>query len=180
MCIRDRLKAIDNKHTIGIHPSYQAHLNPNKTAEEILTLEKIIDKKVEKSRQHFLRLSLPESYQLLIRLGITEDYTMGYPDAIGFRAGTSLPYNWFDLTNNQSTTLKIIPFSIMDVTLNQYLSLNIENSIRLIRQTIDQIIHVDGHFVFIWHNSSLSDDDPWKGWRKVFESMLEYAGKYIK
>ena len=64
---------------------------------EKMRLENIINTPVTFSRQHFLRLSIPETYQNLIDLDIEEDYTMGYAKYAGFRASTCTPFYFFDL-----------------------------------------------------------------------------------
>lgn len=46
---------------------------------------------------------LPEHYSYLNELEIANDYSMGYPETIGFRAGTSTPYLFYDL-NMEITT----------------------------------------------------------------------------
>jgi hypothetical protein len=39
---------------------------------------------------------------------------MGFSAFPGFRAGTALPFQWFDLKKNQEGKLLIHPFSLMD------------------------------------------------------------------
>jgi len=33
--------------------------------------------------------------------------------------------------------------------------------------------NVNGTFISVWHNESLSDRDIWKGWKLVYEKMLK-------
>src|SRR5690606_12639845 len=90
----------------GIHPSYASNSNPEKLKTEIQRLEKISGQKITKSRQHYIKLNLPETYQNLIEQGIEEDYTMAYADETGFRAGTCTPFFWYDLSREEKTNLK--------------------------------------------------------------------------
>ena len=85
---------------MGIHPGYETHLNPTKVKEEQNRLAEIVGHEVTKSRFHFLRFELAKSYQILLDNGITKDYSMGYADDIGFRAGTSVPFKFFNLEKN--------------------------------------------------------------------------------
>lgn len=73
---------------------------------------------------------MPETYRLLVHENITNDYTMGFADDAGYRAGTALPFPWFDLILNKKTTLFVHPFVIMDTTLKNYLQLSPEEAIR--------------------------------------------------
>jgi len=69
--------------------------------------------------------------------------------------------------------LKIFPFQIMDVTLNEYLKLNVEEAIEKIKSIIQKVKDVNGTFISLWHNESLSDHGHWRGWEPVYEKMLE-------
>ncbi len=77
--LRKLLKEISEHAELGIHPSYFSDQNTKKIEIEKQRLEDIIGKKVNKSRQHFLKLNFPETYRSLIKSGIREDYSMGYP-----------------------------------------------------------------------------------------------------
>ena len=57
--------------------------------------------------------------RILIDAGIAEDYSMGYPDEPGFRAGIARPYYFYDVAEDHQTNLKIFPFQVMDATLYQ-------------------------------------------------------------
>ncbi len=49
---------------------------------------------------------------------------------------------------------------------------------KLMKPMVDEVKSVDGTFVSLWHNDSLNDRGIWKGWRKVFEDLHEYALDY--
>ncbi len=161
----------------GIHPSYRSNQSQDLLDKEIHRLEKITKLRTFRSRQHFLKLKLPTSYRRLINLGIQQDYSMGYASQPGFRASIAQSFPWFDLEQNKVQGLEIIPFQLMDVTLNTYLELTpdkaIESAIKIIKTTRN----VNGHLVSIWHNSSLCEAWQWKGWRRVYEALLAEATK---
>jgi hypothetical protein len=46
-----------------------------------------------------------------------------------------------------------------------------------IKPLIDQVKRVDGTFISLWHNDSLNDQKLWKGWRRIYEEMIQYASK---
>jgi signal transduction histidine kinase len=141
-------------------------------------LEDIILKPVTKSRQHFLKLKMPQTYQQLLKSGISADYTMGFASLAGFRAGTCTAYYFFDLSRNQRTELLIHPFQVMDVTLKNYLQMEAEDADQLIEELMLEVKKVNGTFISLWHNESLKDSGQWLGWRKVFEQILETGLKY--
>ncbi len=97
---------------------------------------------------------------------------MGYSDLVGFRAGTSRPFKWFDLTKNEITNLTIHPLAFMDTTLNQSMKYSTLQAIDKIEALYDEVKKFGGEFSFIWHNETIGDYGIWKGWSKVFEHSL--------
>jgi hypothetical protein len=134
-------------------------------------LETITQKNVTNSRQHFLRLNFPTTYRALIQAGITDDFTMGYADAVGFRAGVAVPFQWFDLLENKITTLTIHPFMAMDATLKQYLNLNPAKAAQIVIDLAKATQKYGGQMITLWHNSSFTEE--WKGWKEAYISILE-------
>jgi hypothetical protein len=157
-------------HYIGIHPSYQSFKNQFILKKEIQTLHAITSNKVKLSRFHYIRFSFPKSFQILSELSIEKDYSMGYTDRIGFRAGTCTPFYFYDLEKENSTKLKLVPYSYMDGVLKDQLKYSTQASIRAIKELKNSVKNVNGQFTTIWHNESLSNQDRWSGWRKVFEA----------
>lgn len=159
-----------NNFTIGLHPS----ANTSKASWQVEKnwLEKISNRTISSSRQHFLLLSLPETYYDLISIGIQEDWSMGYSDNVGFRAATSHAFRWYDLKNNTSTPFVIHPFCFMDVTLKNYLQLKSDEALAEINKLYHWISLCGGMFCYILHNESLSSDSEWNSWQPIFEQII--------
>ena len=169
---RRLIRKMDTIASIGIHPSYRSNSNEFNIHNEIERLQSIIKKHVRSSRQHYLMLFLPKTYQQLIEQEIEDDYSMGYADIIGFRAGTARSFHWFDLTTNKKTSLVIHPFCYMDGSLNEYLELSTNEAEERIAQLYLEIQNYGGQFIFLWHNDTISDYGHWAGWSKVLEFSL--------
>ena len=172
---RSLIKSIADYAEVGIHPSYGSNKNPGRLKLELNELNKILKREVTRSRQHFLVLKLPETYRRLIELDITDDYTMGYALQVGFRASICTPYYFYDLDNEQVTNLRIHPFAVMDATLKYYMKVKPGDAMSYILPLIDEVKKVNGDFVSLWHNESLSENKLWAGWRTVYEQMVEAA-----
>ena len=110
-----------------------------------------------------------------MQLGITDDYTMGYASEPGFRAGTCTPFYFYDLKNEAETSLKIHPFCLMEATFKYYKDISPERAIEQMKPIIDEVKNVNGTLYTLWHNEFLSDVKDFKGWKRVFEEMVEYA-----
>ncbi len=169
------LRDLDLNHGVGIHPSMASGQSFNTLRSEFSGLSKVLDRDVTISRQHFLHLSMPRTYQSLIRLGISDDYSMGFASHPGFRAGIAMPFDFFDLTSNSATSLVVHPVSIMDVTMKDYLRLSNNECIQTISGIIRTIKSVNGEFVSLWHNESLGETGRWKGMRGIYEEMVRMA-----
>jgi len=169
------IKRLGDYAIIGIHPSYNSVEHPEYLPFEIGKLSEVINQDITRSRQHFLRLVFPDTYRNLIEHDITDDYSMGYAALPGFRAGICSTYSFYDLDTEEETKLRIHPFAVMDGTLNDYMNLTPTDAIEQIRKLILEVKKVNGTFISLWHNESLSDQKRWKGWRKVYEELLEMA-----
>ena len=158
---------------IGIHPSYASFQQPSLMVMETARLSKILKREVELSRQHFLKLSMPETYRNLINNDITHDYTMGYAEVAGFRASICTPFPFFDLDQDSITNLVIHPFAAMDGTLHDYMKLTPRNATETLHELIQEVKKVGGTFIPLWHNPAFNEVGSWKGWLKVYIDMVE-------
>lgn len=161
--------------SIGIHPSYYTYIDKNSIKNEIDRYKNITSDTCTLSRQHYLRFSLPDTYQFLTDLGIQEEFSMGFADRPGFRAATCFPFLFFNLKTNTISELKIIPLTVMDGTLHQYLGLTPEQATQKSKELIEAVKSVNGNLVCLWHNDSLNEQGSWKNWRKVFEHQILLA-----
>ena len=166
------IKTMSESCIVGIHPSYKSNSYEYYLHEEKERLEEIILKPVEHSRQHFLKLKIAITYPILIEQGIRHDYTMGFAENVGFRAGTARPFKWFDLTKNKPTELTVHPFAYMDGTLNEYMKLSPQAAMETIQKLYKEIQKYGGDFLCVWHNETIGDYGIWKGWRDVLNYTL--------
>lgn len=172
---RELLQHLGDHAKIGIHPGYTSLDHPQNVYTETKRLESILHRTIVRARYHFLRLKLPLSYRTLLRAGIRHDYTMGFADTTGFRAGISSPYPFYDLERDQETELMLHPFCVMDTTLKRYLGLTPDEAVEHYRKLTEKLRCVGGTFCCIVHNQNLAERYGWEGWRKVYEQMLNLA-----
>ncbi|MEI8117335.1 MAG: polysaccharide deacetylase family protein [Flavobacteriia bacterium] len=169
---RELIRNMSEYAEIGVHASFGSNDSEYQLGTEIQRLNQITSKPVTKNRQHFLALNLPYTYQALIRQNITDDYSMGYADIAGFRAGTARVFNWFDLTTNDTTSLRVHPFTYMDGTLHEYLKLSPAEAMKKIKTLYQEVCQNGGQFSYIWHNETIGDYAHWKGWKEVFSYTI--------
>ncbi|WP_343604293.1 polysaccharide deacetylase family protein [Fluviicola sp.] len=159
---------------VGLHPGYASNYSDEKLLGEVSRIRTITKDEIKESRQHFLKLNLPKTYLRMIDHGFKRDFTMGYADDYGFRAGTAHEHCFFDLlTNKPYPDYRIVPFCYMDGTLLEYKKLSIDQGCVVVNELVDEVKRYGGAFCFIWHNETLAEAGKWKGWKRVFDHTIE-------
>ncbi|KIA93866.1 hypothetical protein OC25_11425 [Pedobacter kyungheensis] len=141
--------------------------------EDLAKLKKIKPNIHPLSSQQLEILKFPICYLNLLNSGITTDYSMGYSNVPGFRAGTCTPFNWYDLQLEKVTPLTVNPYCLTDHVLKY---LPTDAAIKTVNQYVDAVKVVNGTFYSSWQLKSLSENPKYKKLRKVFNEMLNYAG----
>lgn len=176
--LRTLLTDLAGRYRSGVHPSYYSSDQPERLRAELATYAELTGGPAQRSRQHFLRFRLPGTYRELLARGIREEYSMGYADRAGFRAGMCDPFPWYDLTAERTTELMIHPFAAMDATLRRYQRLNAAAAEQRLRVLANTVLRTGGTLQLLWHNSSFSARHGWRGWWPMYERLLtDLAGK---
>ena len=160
---------------VGLHPSYNAYLNLKQLITEKKRLEKVLGRDVTISRQHFLRMLIPETFNDLESAGFKEDFTTAFAHAPGFRSGTAVPYYFYDVEKDINSELLLHPTIIMDTCLMTHLNLSPEDALEKIKCLIDECQKSGGDFVSLWHNSNLTGDSNSNPWINIFIKTFNYA-----
>ncbi|HPJ63060.1 polysaccharide deacetylase family protein [Lentimicrobium sp.] len=172
---RRLLKSLADHAFVGIHPSYASNGSLTLLKSEIDGLSAVLRREITASRQHFLKISFPETYRNLINLDITDDYSLGFAGKPGFRAGICSPFKWYNLEAETETSLTLHPFALMEGTLRDYMNVGPEQAMDFIRPLVDEVKSVNGCFISLWHNESMSEEKRWIGWTRVYSDLVGYA-----
>lgn len=156
----------------GFHASMSAGLKPKEVLVEKEKLEAMLGQQVTWNRNHFLCSKEPEDMEYLISAGITDDFTLGYADIVGFRLGTSRAVQWIDPHKQQLTPLVLHPLTVMECTLDYYMNLEEEEAFNVIWNMLETIKKYNGEAVLLWHNTSVVSSGV--GYqRRIYERVLE-------
>jgi len=165
------IKSVADYCSVGLKASYLALDDIEILKREKKKMEFIVNYELQASRNSFSKLNLPTSYRNLIELEIHQDFTMGYLNHIGFRAGTCTPFLFYDLDYEIQTPLLINSFHCIDVALLKHHS-QLDKEQKL-QRLMKQVKEVYGTFTPVFHNYSFSDEVRWKGFRDLFTIILE-------
>ena len=157
---------------VGIHPSWQSGDDEQLLKEEIDSLGKILETGITISRQHYIRMRFPETYQKLIANDIREDFSMGYGSINGFRASICNAFLWYDLKNEQSSNLLIHPFCFMDANACFEQKLTAEQASHELQQYFDIVKSAGGEMITIFHNNFLTQQKQWIKWSEMYAAFL--------
>lgn len=169
---QELIRRMDEGGHVGLHPGYSTWTSPGNLLHQKQQLEQVLGHSIDRTRQHFLRFRLPDTFRALENTGVRHEYSLGFAEHPGFRCGTARPHLWFDLEENRVSALTIHPFSYMDGSLNEYLCRSVEESKSLISALYEEVSTYGGEFIFIWHNETIGDYGKWHGWREVLEFTL--------
>lgn len=160
---------------VGLKISYFALENNLLLKKEKGKMEAIINSSLIASRNSYSKLNFPESYRNLVELEIKEDYTMGYPNHIGFRAGSCTPFLFYDLDFETQTPLKINSYHLMDYALLKNKSFLDKK--KTLNEVISEVKRVNGLFVPVFHNYTFSNLQHWNGFKELFNIILGSANE---
>ena len=130
---------------IGWHGSYYGGDKANR----------LLGDKAGLHRSHYLRCSI-DQMQRLAEMGVTDDFTMMFPDQVGFRLQTTRPVRWINPKTMQLTDLVLHPLTVMDCTLSNsnYMNLNEDEAYFECQRLLEKIHQNAGEVVLLWHNTT--------------------------
>ena len=167
------IKSVADYCKVGLKVSYFALDDMTILKKEKKKIEFITNYELEATRHSFSKINLPTSYRNLIELEINKDFTMGYLNHLGFRAGTCTPFLFYDLDYETQTPLLINSYHCIDHALLKHQS-QLDKKEEL-QRLIASIKKVNGTFTPVFHNYTFGSDARWKGFRKLFTQILDSA-----
>ncbi len=155
-CLRghdyQQLKSVlqSNNAILGLHSSYYGGLPSMEKCTAIPNWQY--------HRSHYLRCSI-DQMQRLAEAGVSDDFTMGFPDRIGFRLQTTRAVRWINPKTMTLTNLTLHPLTIMDCTLSNanYMNLNEDEAYFSSEELLDRVRRYAGEVVLLWHNSTFAN-----------------------
>ena len=118
-------------------------------------MRRLGDKASELHRSHYLRCSI-DRMQELADIGVTNDFTMMFPDHVGFRLQTTRSVRWINPKTMTLTNLVLHPLTIMDCTLSNTndMNLNEDEAYFECQRLFEKVYQNGGEIVVLWHNTN--------------------------
>jgi hypothetical protein len=166
------IKQHAKKNRVGLHPSWMSNEKPPLLLKEKRILETAGKLPVIRSRQHYIKLTLPQTYERLMDAGIFQDYSMGYGSINGFRASVASSFFWYNLSAEKITELRIYPFCFMDANSFYEQKQNATDSLVELSAYYTECREVGGELISIFHNNFLGTDPLFEGWQKMYRKFI--------
>ncbi|HEY0060231.1 MAG TPA: polysaccharide deacetylase family protein [Flavisolibacter sp.] len=167
------IRKVAGKYGVGLHPSWRSGTVAGILEKEKTALEAFTGGKIMASRQHYIRLSLPTTYEQLLAAGIRDDYSMGYGSINGFRASVAFPFFFYNLEKEEATNLLVHPFCYMEANSFFEQQLTAEEALGEMLHYHNAIKKAGGTCITIWHNHFLGEAKRYAGWREIYKKALE-------
>ena len=160
---------------VGLHGSYTAADDPVRLAAEKHKLEALAGP-ITGHRYHYLRVDPHRNLSPLADVGLRYDTTLGFPDALGFRAGIARPFRPWDFEREEPLDLIEVPLAAMDATLaeERYLGLAAKRAEPQLMQLLDRAAEFGGAFAVLWHPDRF-DPATSGGWDRLYSRLLAGA-----
>lgn len=165
----------DSGWEVGLHGGHDSYNSLEDIKEKKSRLEEVLGKRIIGYRNHFLRFSVPDTWELLSKAGFKYDTTLGYADCAGFRNGMCHPFRPFNLNEGRPIDIMEIPLTIMDRSLlRDYMRLDVKKAWECTKHLINTVEKYNGVITVLWHNNTCIEGEN----LKYYEKVLEYcAGK---
>ncbi|HQQ93349.1 MAG TPA: polysaccharide deacetylase family protein [Bacteroidia bacterium] len=156
--------------SIGLHPSYETLNDQEQLGKETRRMTEVLNAVPIFSRQHFLRFDVRRTPHMLSQKGFRADFSMGYSDVPGFRAGTSFVFNYYDFERERETDFKLVPFCLMDGAYSIHTKRTQDEILATVDEMANDIESSGGNFVSVYHERSF-DDHLYPGFGTLYREM---------
>lgn len=155
---------------VALHGSFGSHLDLDILQNDI---EKL-GMPIVGGRFHNLLFDMSKTFNLLERVGLKYDSTLGFAEEIGFRNGIAFPFHPYNFEKKAPNNVIEIPLIVMDTTFRVYKKLSPDQAFLDMQNLSAEVKKFAGVFTILWHNNYFS---PFKfaGWKEVYEDFLEFA-----
>ncbi|MCF7824325.1 MAG: polysaccharide deacetylase family protein [Candidatus Marinimicrobia bacterium] len=158
---------------IGLHPSWRSHDDILELTDQKAQLEIALGHPVASVRQHYLKYDVKKTHVAQDKAGFKYDSTMGYNNYVGFRRGTSYPFQLTDGGSGKRLDLLEIPLSIQDGALifpKKGMQLDVNSALDYIKSITKEVQGTGGVLNLLWHPNRYQEMAFWQ----LYQLTLNY------
>ena len=151
---------------VGLHGSYHSADDRERLREEKATLEDVLGHSISGGRQHYLNLSVPETWEHHRAIGLEYDASLGSSTKCGFHAGYR-PARPFD------DEFLVFPLTIMEQALPDP-GTRFEDARRTCERLLREAAANDAVMTVLWHPRYFNERE-FPGYRRLYRWLVERA-----
>ncbi|MBN2829083.1 MAG: hypothetical protein JXR56_02050 [Candidatus Cloacimonetes bacterium] len=172
---RTQIEGLLQEHDVQLHGTPKSSFNSEILKDELSLLNEL-GKPVKGYRSHTLSFDYHKSFDVLEKMNISYDSTIGFWEAIGYRCGTAYPFFPFNFKENRPYHILEIPLTVMDTSMMSSVCMNLTpwQAYLKLRKLVKNAEKYGSHLNILWHNTTFEKVDyPFWGW--VFWAIIRYA-----
>jgi len=150
---------LDESCELGIHGSAYEHANRSWWTEKAQRFRQLFGCDALGTRNHYLSLSVPNSWLAQANAGLVYDSTFGAPARLDPPGGYCYPFAVPGVKASDGGDFIQLPMSIMDTTLFRYLKLDHDAAMDRSLKLLNQIREVGGLATLLWHNNFFNEEE---------------------
>jgi hypothetical protein len=158
---------------IGLHGTYGSWLDARILRDERERLAVATGRGVTSTRQHYLRFDATRTFAAQETAGFATDATLGYNEAIGFRAGVAAPFHPWNVESRGGHALLEVPLTLMDGALFRSLKLGPDEAAAATIAHLEAVERVRGLGGLLWHPNAAAEK-LYPGWWRCFLAALDH------
>jgi len=127
-------------------------------------------------RNHYLYFNYHKTFAMLENIGIDADYTLGFRENIGYRVGTSFPFQPYNIAQDRPYNITEYPLIVMDVTLfaRDTMNLTYKQAKGRVLKLLQHAHNTSGYISLLWHFHNYDFvDHPW--WARLYWRLVTNA-----
>lgn len=161
---------------IGLHPSWYSFDNVDEMKRQKHALEKALDQDVVSVRQHQLHFDIRKTPEIQAKAGLQFGSTIGFNDNLGFRCGTSYPWQLKSFQTGEELSIIEIPLIIQDGALlstRKGMRLDEDMAFEYVKQIIESVERVGGIVTLLWHPNVVMNHSWWNLYIRSIKFLKE-------
>ena len=151
---------------VGLHGSYHSSDDPARLATEKQHVEEVLGRPVVGARQHYLRLSEPDTWRHQSALGLRYDASLGSGVDYGFDHG-------YDVSRPFDDEFVVFPLTLMEQTLPDP-GTSIEQAWSVCESLLTEAEENAAVMTVLWHPRYFNETE-FPGYRRLYRRLVEHA-----
>jgi hypothetical protein len=119
--LRDLMERVHSAGSeLGLHISYEGYAEARRMSSELSILRRNAPPAatIAGARSHYLRFTIEKTWSQEAAAGLYYDSSLGWSEGWGFRSGSAVPFEPFDVANGQPLGLWELELHLMDVAVS--------------------------------------------------------------